>query len=116
MEGEKNGYIRINTLAAIAVPCIGGLLLFINLSIAPLMKDIDQNKQDIRDLRGEIVPRGEHQEKWNSQAATDDELRREIKEIRDSLGAQYTLRDELMRMQKQVDCMQAGNCKAQNPT
>lgn len=87
------------------------MLLFINLSIAPLIKDIDQNKADIRDVRAQIVPRGEHQEKWNSQTATDEELRREIKELRDQVGAQYTMRDELLRLQKMVECLQAGACK-----
>lgn len=108
---EKNGYIRVQTLAAIVIPVVGALVFFINLSIAPVIKDVDQNKLDLRDLRTQIVPRGEHQEKWNSQAATDDELRREIKELRDQVGAQYTMRDELLRLQKMVECLQAGTCK-----
>lgn len=104
---KTNGYVSLTTLVLVAGTLATFLGAYTSLSIAPLVKDIEQNKQDIRDMRAEIVPRSEHQEKWLSQAAID---ARQTQDIKDLSGS-YSMRDEVIRLQRQVDCLESDDCR-----
>lgn len=111
MAGQaSNGYVKANALVAIAVPVIGvlsgSIYLFVNLSIAPLQKDITQNHDDIRDIRGQVVPRAEHDRDWASQDRQFADLQRQINENRSDLHAIYSPNDQLKSLSDRLDKME----------
>lgn len=93
----------MGTVAAIGVPLVGGLLLFINLSIAPLQKDIEQNARTISEIRQDVVPRREHQKDWDAQVKTDLEQDSKIERLRQEFGGTYSLRDALTDMKARLE-------------
>ena|ERR1700744_5047636 len=100
---EPNGYARLQSVLQLVGAAGAVLALYISLSVAPMQKDIDQNKSDIRDIRGQIVPRSEHVEKWNSQRDRDAEIQREIDQIRLEIGSQWSVGKELENINNRLD-------------
>lgn len=108
---KTNGHVSVTTLAATVGSVVGALLLFINLSIAPLQKDIEQNKQDIADIRQNIVPRKEHEKDWAAQVKTDGDQDRRIEQIREDFGSTYSLKDALSDMRLRLEKLETGKQK-----
>lgn len=60
-----------------------------------------ETKQEVD--KKEIVPRGEHQEKWAGQTQITANLQRQIDEFRRDFGSTYSLRDAFGNVQRKVD-------------
>lgn len=109
-ETHGNGYVRLTTLVAVALPLLtlfaAAIAIYVNLSIAPLARDIEQNRSDIKDMRLALVPRIEHEKDWVSQTKTDDAQDKRIEQLRQDFGGTYSLRDAIVQLQKQVDQIQ----------
>lgn len=54
-----------------------------------------------------IVPRAEHEEQWKAQSGTDANLQRQIDELRRSFADVYSPRDEISRLERKVDELEA---------
>lgn len=57
----------------------------------------------IDDLRKSVVPRGEHEEKWRTQALTDANMSRRQDELKADISGLYSPRDAFQRMQTRLD-------------
>lgn len=91
------------TLAA-----FGGLILVIvktggDLSMAPLEQAIMRNQSDIATITAGLVPRGEHEERWRSLGAEDENLQKQIDDLDDALGGTWNLRDGLESLNARMD-------------
>lgn len=115
--GQTNGYISLTTLVqsllavTLSLASIGGTILTI--SIGRVNDRLEAHEKRLDLYQQEIVPWQVHLEKWNAQAAEDARLQSDIKSLDDKIGGTYNMRDELQRMQSQLDCLQAGVCKTQ---
>lgn len=91
------------TLAA-----FGGLILVVvktggDLSLAPIIQGVERNRQDIAAVVAGLVPRGEHEERWRSLGAEDDNLQRQIDAIDDAFGGTWSIRDGLETINQRLD-------------
>jgi hypothetical protein len=50
-----------------------------------------------------ILPRGEHEEKWRTNAVSQSDLQRQIDEVRKAFGDTYSPKDALRFMQERLD-------------
>lgn len=118
---ERKSQTPWSTLIAAAgfIVLIGGL--YSTLSLKPVEQAIAQNATDIIHVKNDLVPRGEHQEKWRANDAKFDDfslrmvssrdlLMQQIKSVSDSVegikqqvGSTYGIRDVLMDVQKRID-------------
>lgn len=87
----------------VTVAVAGAIALFVNLSIAPILKDVDQNAAAIRELRAAQVPRIEHEKDWTAQKERDDRQDARIDEVRKDFGNAYSIRDAVQDLKGQVD-------------
>lgn len=105
--------------AAGFIVLIGGL--YSTLSLRPLEQAISQNAKDITQLKEDLVPRGEHTEKWRANDNRFDDQSRQlvavqnllteqikgesasIDDLKHQFGATYGLRDILADIQKRMD-------------
>ena len=75
-------------------------------------RDMDRMTAAITANHAAIVPRGEHQEQWNSQRARDADLERRIEDLRKLFGETYSLRDALKAMQERLDRIEGRRAQA----
>ena len=92
-----------------------------SLRLAPVENGLTRNTSDITELRSEVVPRGEHLEKWRSNDERFAEVERQIASSRDAalseqrhtqsdldevkkgIGGTYGLRDALLDLKTRLD-------------
>jgi hypothetical protein len=91
------------TLAA-----FGGLMLIVvktggDLSLAPIIQGVERNRQDIASVTAGLVPRGEHEERWRSLGAEDENLQRQIDGLDEALGGTWNIRDGLETINSRLD-------------
>lgn len=67
---------------------------------------IATNSAEILRLREAVVPRGEHVEKWNGITQSIANVQRQIDDLAKQVGSNYTLRDKIIELQKQLDDVQ----------
>lgn len=108
---HNNGYVKLTTLVSVAVPILliftGAVSLFVALSIAPVQKQLDQYGHDQEIIRGDIVPRKEHDRDWASQDARFSKLQREIDENKSDIKSIYTPSDALKTMSDRLNKLEA---------
>lgn len=66
-----------------------------------------------RQLQDQIVPRGEHAEKWRSSDSTFVSLQRQIEEINKKFGDTYSMRDALNDLIKRIERQEQKNPQGQ---
>lgn len=59
--------------------------------------------QRIRDARGAVVPRGEHQERWRAEDAAVASLQRQVDDLKTAFGGVYGARDVIMDLRQRLD-------------
>lgn len=107
-DGEhSNGYVRLTTLMAVGVPTLtifaGAIAIFVNMSVAPMQRDIDQNKTDIKGIQTDLVPRKEHDRDWASQDQRFNDLQRQISDNKTHIEAIYTPGDAIKDLHLRID-------------
>lgn len=106
-----NGYVRITTLVAVAVPVLlifaGAISLFVSLSIAPLQRQADQQRDDIAAIRTDLVPRKEHDRDWLAQDERFADLQRQISNNSVDIRAIYTPSDAMKSMAERLDKLES---------
>lgn len=110
-DDHSNGYVRITTLVAVAVPVLlifaGAISLFVSLSIAPLQRQADQQRDDIAAIRGDLVPRKEHDRDWLAQDERFADLQRQISSNSVDIRAIYTPSDAMKSMAERLDKLES---------
>ncbi len=106
-EDHENGYVRITTLVAVAVPVLllfaGAVSLFVSLSIGPVQRQADRQDTDIIAIRGDLVPRKEHDRDWLAQDERFSDLQRQISTNSADIRAIYTPSDAMKSMAERLD-------------
>lgn len=104
---HSNGYVRLTTLMAVGVPTLtifaGAIAIFVNMSVAPMQRDIDQNKTDIKGIQTDLVPRKEHDRDWASQDQRFNDLQRQISDNKTHIEAIYTPGDAIKDLHLRID-------------
>lgn len=108
---HSNGYVRLTTLMAVGVPTLtifaGAIAIFVNMSVAPMQRDIDQNKADIKGIQTDLVPRKEHDRDWASQDQRFNDLERQITDNKTHIEAIYTPGDAIKDLHLRIDQLEA---------
>lgn len=68
-----------------------------------LKEKVAELEKRAREDAAKIVPRGEHERVWQSEAAADLALQRQIDDIKQAQGSTYGVRDVIQRLEKQVE-------------
>lgn len=99
---HSNGYVRLTTLMAVGVPTLtifaGAIAIFVNMSVAPMQRDIDANTSAIKDIRIDLVPRKEHDRDWEAEKERFSDLQRQIDDNKHDLHDMYNAHDALSDM------------------
>lgn len=103
---KTNGHISMPAFLGILGSVSASLIYFINLSIAPLQKDISQNSLSIHEMREDIVPRKEHEKDWAAQVKTDSDQDKRIEQMRQDFGGTYSLKDAIMDMKSRLETLE----------
>lgn len=113
---------RSRTPWAVLIAAAGFMLLFMSTIGVLAYRPIDQEQtrlaQDIRELKREInsdlrainaqiVPRGEHTEKWESNRNQIVNLQRQIDEVQKRSGDVYSARDVILDLRNEVKDLKA---------
>lgn len=98
---------RSRTPWGILITALGVVLVIVktggDLSLAPLIQAIDRNQTDIASITAGLVPRGEHEERWRSLGAEDENLQRQIDGLDEALGGTWNIRDGLETINGRLD-------------
>lgn len=105
-----NGYVRFGTVATTIAACLGAvgsiaiaIWFAITIAIAPMQRETDQNQQEIKDIRTDLVPRREHDRDWAAQDQRFADLERQIQDNKNHTEAIYTPGDAIKRLQDKID-------------
>ncbi len=61
---------------------------------------------DVSNIRKEVVPRAEHEEKWRGADGHREALQRQLDDLKHQFGETFSLRDALIQMQKRIDTLE----------
>lgn len=109
---NSNGYMRVRDLVAVGVPVItvlsGAIYLFVSLSLslAPVQRDIIAGREDLKEIRGQLVPRAEHDRDWASQDRQFSDMQRQLDQNRNDIHAIYSPNDALRSLAERLDKME----------
>lgn len=105
MASQKTPWSTLISAAGVIIIITTG---FSQLSLQPIRDQAMRNAEDIKRIDSNIVPRGEHEERWRAQDQALAGEQREIDEIRQDLGSTYSLKDALTHMQTDIDKLKDG--------
>jgi hypothetical protein len=71
-------------------------------------KTLENMRTDLAKLRDQQVTRGEHQQKWDADAAAFIRLQNEIDEIKRDFGSAYSLNDKIKELQTELNDIRRG--------
>lgn len=124
---DERGRFQWGPIGALAGTMVGVVALFWQVSMRPtdtaiqrletLTSDMSRSfisreevrtgrerfDRDLKILQDQVVPRGEHAEKWRANDTAFVTVQRQIDDIRKESGATYTLRDKVMDLNKRLD-------------
>lgn len=66
-----------------------------------------ENREEIKNIRTSIVPRGEHEEKWTSSTQRFSDLQRQLDAVQRDISGIYSPRDALTRLYNRLDALEA---------
>ena len=72
---------------------------------------IARSEKDLAYIQTQVVPRAEHAEQWSGQRARDENLQRQLDELRRATSDVATPRDALQRLQAKVDELEHARLK-----
>lgn len=88
----------------VVIGMIGAIVIWgFNSYLSGVTASFDRQQTQLADLAAGIVPRGEHSERWRSFEAEDDDLQRQLDQLRESFGGAYSLNDVLAAALARID-------------
>ena len=66
---------------------------------------------DLDRLQSAIVPRGEHEQRWNSQGQRDGEIQRQVDDLRGRMEGIYSPKDQIQSMQRHIEDLEAARAR-----
>lgn len=109
-ESHSNGYVRLTTLAGVGIPTLGvfaaAIAVYVNMSIAPVQENIRGIREDINQIRIDLVPRKEHDRDWQAETEHFADLQRQIDENKATISQMFNAHDALTDMSARLRALE----------